>query len=360
MAGLIFAEERIDEGNIIEFIRLYPIFIFCFIAINECLYDEHFIKTIVNCLKITLVFSFVFLCCQFVFGVNFSLSQTLNSNIVSTSGIRYPSFLIDPQVYAQFLGAISFLCILKMDNEKGGISKLNYLLTSLALICILIAGGRAGLIGWVIGLVLIVFFSNNLNRIIMIICGTGLYFLAMNFKDKLVIFNRGTDLNDTYEFRASVWQDAYQIFLDHPFAGIGLNNYARFVSIHNPDQVWMINNEVISFDHPESGYLKFLTEMGGIGFILIFSFILIPVISSAFSYLKHKDNNTIILFSALICWLVGFYSTYSFGDTRIKILVGSIISIMIAYHQLKSEKENEIAADEDIEEASNYSMIHES
>jgi hypothetical protein len=47
-----------------------------------------------------------------------------------------------------------------------------------------------------------------------------------------------------------------------------------------------------------------------------------------------------------MCWLIGFYSTYSLGDVRIKILVGSIISLMIVYRTiLKSTEEIEIEDD---------------
>jgi hypothetical protein len=47
-----------------------------------------------------------------------------------------------------------------------------------------------------------------------------------------------------------------------------------------------------------------------------------------------------------MCWLIGFYSTYSLGDVRIKILVGSIIALMIVYRNLnKSTEATEIEED---------------
>lgn len=354
-AGMIVAEERVNQENIIEFIRIYPVFIFSYVVIVECLYEEKFIKTIVTCLKITLIASFVFLCLQFIFGVSFSLSRTMNANIVSSSGIRYNSFMIDPQVYSQFLGALSFICLIKTDPNKN-VSKINYVLVMLSLLGILVAGGRAGLIGWCIGLALLVLFSNNTYRIILLLSAGAIYILTLAYPEKFVIFNRGTDLNDAYSFRTSIWADAYQIFLNHPFLGIGINNYARYVSIHNPDQVWLLDNELISFDHPESGYFKFLTEFGAIGFILFFMFIIIPVIISLIGYLRKKDTNIILMISALICWLIGFYSTYSFGDNRIKILVGTIISIMIAYitNQKSPEDEQEIIDESNIINESEY------
>ena len=340
--GLILSEEKIYIENVYEFIRIFPVFIFSYIVIYACKQDRNFLYQIQNYLRITLIVSFAFLICQFIFGVNFSLSLTMNPNIVSTSGIRYPSFMIDPQVYSQFLGALSFICLIKPENEIK-ISKLNYLLVTLSVFGILLAGGRAGLIGWCIGLGLLVLFSNNKYRIAMLLSAGVIYLLILSFPDKFVIFNRGTDLNDAYAFRTSIWADAFQIFFNHPFLGIGINNYANYVSAHNPDQVWLIDNELVSFDHPESGYLKYLTEFGAIGFVLFFLFIIGPVISIFFRYLKSKDTNIILLISALICWLIGFYSTYSFGDVRIKILVGTLISMMIIYNtdDVSTEEENE-------------------
>jgi O-antigen ligase len=137
-------------------------------------------------------------------------------------------------------------------------------------------------------------------------------------------------LSEAYEFRYAIWQDAYAIFLDHPFFGIGLGNYANYVAVHNPDQYWISDNEVTPFDHPESGYLKLLTEFGLIGFAIVMFLLLKPVYVGLKTYFKTRDLSLVALASSIFTWLVGFYTVYSFGDIRIKILIVSIICMLIA------------------------------
>src|SRR5690242_18883129 len=96
-------------------------------------------------------------------------------------------------------------------------------------------------------------------------------------------------MEETYAIRNAVWQDAIDIFLKNPFFGIGLGNYSNYVSIHNPDQVWVVDNEYAYFHHPESGYLKFLTELGVTGFVAIFGLILTPMIRGFFLYIRTRD-----------------------------------------------------------------------
>jgi hypothetical protein len=97
----------------------------------------------------------------------------------------------------------------------------------------------------------------------------------------------------------------------------------------NPDQFWLVENEFIYFDHPESGYLKFLTELGATGFVCIFLFVLLPMFNAFLVYLRTKDSSIILLISAVLSWMTGFYSTYSFGDVRLKILIITILCLLI-------------------------------
>ena len=136
-------------------------------------------------------------------------------------------------------------------------------------------------------------------------------------------------MEETYDFRYAIWQDAFDIFLKNPFFGIGLGNYSHYVSIHNPDQVWVQDGDFVYFDHPESGYLKFLTEMGGAGFVCLYTLILTPLIRGFFLYVRTRDFATIFMIAAVLSWMVGFWSTYSFGDIRIEILIVTILCLLI-------------------------------
>ncbi len=327
--------ESVSRDTTAAFIQLLSVFVFIRILIDECLSDVEFIYPVISCLKITLVVSLLFLTGQLIFGVDFSISKSVNPNVLGET-IRYTSFFQDPQKYAQFLAAGSFLFLIK-DKTAPGLPLKNYVILFLILVAMLFTGGRAGFGGWCVGLLIILLFSNSRYRVASIIACAGLYIVVFYFQDKFPIFNRAT-LNESYDFRYAIWQDAFNIFMNYPFFGIGLGNYANFVSIHNPDQYWLVDNEIIYFDHPESGYLKFLTEMGIVGFCAIFALLLLPVFKAFKFYLKYNTTWIILVIASVASWLVGFYTVYSFGDIRIEILIVTLICLLIAGYNCELSK----------------------
>lgn len=246
--------------------------------------------------------------------------------VVSQYGIQV--FFQDPQKYAQYLSASSLLMLLLPGLIKGKISQLGLLLCGLSMIALLFTGGRAGLGGWVIGLMIIVILGNAQYRAAIISVTVVVSLFIYNFADAIPIFKRD-DLADAYAFRYTIWQDAFAIFQDNPFFGIGLGNYANYVSTHNPDQYWISDNEVTLYDHPESGYLKLLTEFGLIGFIIAMLFVVKPIYDGISMYFKTNDLTLIILVSSVFTWIIGFYTVYSLGDIRIKLLIVSILCMLI-------------------------------
>jgi O-antigen ligase len=92
----------------------------------------------------------------------------------------------------------------------------------------------------------------------------------------------------------------------------------------------MSDNEITLYDHPESGYLKLLTEFGLIGFLAAMLFIIKPMFAGLQQYFKTKDLSLVILVSALFTWMIGFYTVYSLGDIRIKLLIVGILCMLIA------------------------------
>jgi O-antigen ligase len=219
--------------------------------------------------------------------------------------------------------------LLLPGKMNGKTSQLGLLLCALSMIALLFTGGRAGLGGWLLALLIVIVLGNAQYRAAIISVAILVSIFIYNFSDAIPIFKRD-DLADAYAFRYAIWQDAFAIFQDHPFFGIGLGNYANYVSLHNPDQYWISDNEVTLYDHPESGYLKLLTEFGLIGFVAAMLFIVKPIYGGIAMYFKTKDLSLVILVSSLFTWIIGFYTVYSLGDIRIKLLIVSIVCILIA------------------------------
>ena len=333
--GLLFSPD-LSKDTITDAIQLLAIFFFAKVLIDEFDHDHGFRYSILHCMKFTLIFSLIFLTFQFIIGPSFSFAKSQNINVAGGISIRYPSFFQDPQKYAQYLSASSLLMLLLPGKTKGAISQLGLLLCGLSMIALLFTGGRAALGGWSIGLLVIVVLGNAQYRLAIISVTAIVSLFIYNYSDAIPIFKRA-DLADSYAFRYAIWQDAYAIFLDHPFFGIGLGNYANYVSIHNPDQYWISDNEVTLYDHPESGYLKILTEFGMIGFLAAMFFIVKPIYVGITTYFKTRDLTMVILVSSLLTWMIGFYTVYSLGDIRIKILIISIVCMLIAASKDKDQ-----------------------
>jgi O-antigen ligase len=320
--------EYFTRENSSSLIQLLTIFIFAKIIIDETISDTNFINKILDSIRVTLIFSLIFLIAQFIFGPAFSIAKTQNINVDGIAGIRYPSFFQDPQKYAQFLSATSFLLLIKKNNDAK-LSTLNIILFVMSIAALMFTGGRAAFGGWIVGLIILMIIGNKKYRSSMVLACLLLIPGIVIFADQIPMFKRAS-VSDSFDFRYLIWQDAYKIFLDNPILGIGTGNYSNYVAVHNPDQFWIAYNEITIFDHPESGYLKLLTEYGAFGFTTIIGLIIYPIISGFIKY-REKSNITILIYIAAIAtWLIGFYTVYSFGDVRIKVLIVTIVCMLIA------------------------------
>lgn len=327
--GIINAE-IVSQASATAFLQYFSTFCFAAVMLDECLADSSFTENVISAIKVTLVISFIFLACQFVFGPGFSFDRSQNSNVLGGLNIRYPGFFQDPQKYAQFLAICIFLLFIRNNKEKA-FPFPALLLLLVASGSLMYTGGRASLGGLAVGLVLAVLFGNKQLRSALVTGAVCLYVFATQFQDSLPMFSRIDSLTDDYEFRYAIWKDAFEIFKSHPAFGIGMENYADYVAVHNPDQAWFADaNTYAYFNHPESGYLKFLTEYGIAGFSAIFVLIFLPVIQGFRAYYKTADKNIILLIAAVTSFLVGFYTLYSFDDVRIRILVVALICFIIA------------------------------
>lgn len=324
-----FLSPDLSKDSVTDSVQLLTVFFFAKVLIEELKQDLGFRDSILKCMKVTLIFSIIFLFFQFIFGPSFSFAKSQNINVAGGIAIRYPSFFQDPQKYAQYLSASSLLMLLLPGKARDNTSQLGLFLCGLSMIALLFTGGRAALGGWLLALMIIVVLGNAQYRAAIISVTMLVSLFVYNFSDAIPIFKRD-DLADAYAFRYAIWQDAFAIFQDHPFFGIGLGNYANYVSVHNPDQYWMSDNEITLYDHPESGYLKLLTEFGLIGFLVSMLFVIKPMYAGLQQYFKTKDLSLVILVSALFTWMIGFYTVYSLGDIRIKLLIVGILCMLIA------------------------------
>jgi O-antigen ligase len=330
----VYLSEQVTRETGTALLQLFSITIFILILYQVLVYEKNAKAEIFAGLRFMLLFSFVFLLLQYVIGPGFSFAKSENINVVGGASIRYPSFFQDPQKYAQFLSVLSFLVLVPAQNEEKNNNKLNILLAILSICALLFTGGRAGLGGWLVGVIILTFLGNPIYRAQLILVLLALGSFAYAFQDQLPIFKRA-DLESSYMFRQMIWYDALAIHQNHPWFGIGIGNYANYVSLHNPDQFWIHNNEITFYDHPESGYLKLLVEFGFPAFLLLLIMIFYTLYRNIIVYTKTKLVELILYTAAVISWLIGFYTVYSLGDIRIKVLIAIVLVLSVATNQTK-------------------------
>lgn len=322
IAGIYFSEE-ITRETITALIQFLSLCLFIIILYHELLTNSDFKAEVLKGLRYVLVFSFFFLVLQFVFGPSFSFAKSENINVAGGIAIRYPSFFQDPQKYAQFLAAISFLMFINLRSTTTWKQTASGILILLSILAIFLTGGRAALGGWLVGLLVLLFFSKSTYQVYLFLMAILLGVVVYMYQDALPMFKRA-DLQDSYFFRQVIWNDAINIYKNNQWLGIGIGNYANYVANHHPDQFWINNNEITFYDHPESGYLKILVELGLFGFIAFSLLLTSQIYRGIMTYIKTKNIEHIIYLSSIFSWLTGFYTIYSFGDVRIKTLIAII------------------------------------
>lgn len=257
------------------------------------------------------IWAFLFFVLQLVFGVDFTLYQSVNQT--SLNDFRYTSFSQDPQKLGQvvFMLAIIYIGNLYL-NKRGG--KWDVLFALACIVMGFATGSRASLIGFSIVLLLMFMHRFNLKTVLLFLgSALGVYFLY-DVITSLQVFERMNDFNDSFEGRLEIfWLKALEIFFEHPWTGVGPGNFYLYVSQYFNSFTYGPDGAVV--DQPESGYLMWLTETGIIG-TAFYLFFLIKALAK-----KTTEHRSRPYKLALVVWIFGFVSVYSLSDVKVMFLV---------------------------------------
>jgi len=316
-------------NSLLSLLSVFPVFIYARLLMVECMQDNQFMNKMIKGLQFACLLSMAFLAVQLVVGLDFKLYSELNQNTLDANGIRYPSYFHDSQKYGQFLAMLSFLFLLNNKHVKRP-ALINLLLFLSVAVAMFLTGGRSAFLGLSAGVLFLLLFAGmQYKKYIIAGCLAGGIVIAM-FSHSLVVFNRDDDINNSLDFRESIWKEAYEIYKAHPFLGIGIGNYQDYVSRYSQDQYLVLENEVVFLDQPENGYLKILTEFGAPGFLVVFALILGAVIGGVRGWVKKQCDSRVLLFIApIISWLVSFISLYSITDRRNLIVLVCLCTFLI-------------------------------
>ncbi|RPD47275.1 O-antigen ligase family protein [Paracnuella aquatica] len=335
-------ESQFRSVSLVSYFQFFPVFIFSKALMEEINDDPAFTHVIIRAARVICLVSLVFLAMQLIVGLKFSLYPSLNTNTFTGGSARYPSFFNDPQKYAQYLSMSSFLFLIPTNHPKETPLKRNLFFLA-AVVGLFLTGARAAFGGLVVGLAIVFLIGESKYRTVGIAGGLAGYLLIVLFGEYFPLFNREESASESFEFRNHIWQEALQIFRDNPVFGIGIGNYQSYVALYSPDQFWFLpENEIMYFDHPESGYLKMLTEFGAIPFFLLCLYVVIPFFSGLRSFFNQWTDNRVFYFiGALVGWMISYITVYSLSDRRVLIMVALHISLLILAGNNKLEELHE-------------------
>lgn len=293
-------------------------------------------------IKAALWICVIFVGFQLIFGLDYSLSQFQNQNFFQeNTGIRYPGPFTDSIAFSQFLSVL-LLFVLMFRPRRFDI--IGIFVGVLGFIVLLLNGSRTAPIGAVLGMLFVSFMTpgNRTKIVIRVVVILAIVLFVSLFIDleKIALVKRLLLIQFAAEKRISIWLKSITIFFAYPWTGIGFDNFSKVVLKFNPEGFWKTSEGAVPYISPESGYLKFLTETGIVGFFVFSAFIVRTIIE----YVKALRNRTLdhqsssfiaASFASYICILISQITVYTLIDPRILFLLGFLTAIPFLYGRHK-------------------------
>jgi O-antigen ligase len=132
---------------------------------------------------------------------------------------------------------------------------------------------------------------------------------------------------------------AWQIIKEHPIAGVGWDNYRQvwsdYVYLVRPKHGAYVGDQRLN---PHSSYLKVMTELGLVGFVvfLIFNIIVFKYSLRAIKYPEARP----ILAMLVIYYVHGLFDNNSYGNDRMFYILSGLL-FTIFYYMKTSEKSSD-------------------
>jgi len=267
----------------------FAAYVFLVFALDELRRESGF-ERLVLLLSIVLLFMAAGFFVEHVLHVNLSL-QGSNLNQLSYVGgleiYRAGGFFQDGQVGGAFLASmITFLLLLSIRGRFRG-TKMRFLLwaaIAVGLAAMVTTVSRSAILACLSVSALALFAFNRWNAAAklafmgsMMLVVVLMALMPIETWQNIVpatIMVRFADLSADFESRREIWFDTWNMFADHPLAGIGLHSFRSFLIETRPtvfNYYGMGDAEGVVYipDQPENGYLKILYEGGIAGSIAV-------------------------------------------------------------------------------------------
>lgn len=262
---------------------------------------------------------------------------------------RIQSTCLEPLYFANYLLIPVSLCLALISRKKEEKDKfyikplylvLILVLASVNLILTLSRGGYLGFVT-VILLSLVIFFRSFFTwkkvlifiLIALVVFISVYYFLKLAGKEKAIetFLTQATNIarGPAVKERTSTYEEAWKLFKDHPWFGIGVGNFGPMYAPHTqimPEKIgWpIVNNE----------FLEILAETGIFGFLSFLAFIIVLVVYSIRVIRLAKDSYIRIILIGLLIAFCGILVQYQTFSTLYILHIWFLIGLMVAVQNL--------------------------
>lgn len=266
---------------------------------------------------------------------------------------RVQSTCLEPLYFANYLLIPISLCLALLLKKKEKESRFPIkplylvLILGLASVNLVLTLSRGGYLGFVtvIFLSLVIFFRSLFTwkkvltfiLIVLIAFTSVYYFLRLAGKEKALetFLTQATNIaqGPAVTERTSTYEEAWRLFKEHPWLGIGVGNFGPAYAKHSqiiPEEIgWpIVNNE----------FLEILAEVGIFGFLSFLAFIIILIVYSIRAIKLFKNNYLKTILIGLLIAFCGILVQYQTFSTLYILHIWFLIGLMIAVSNLGFKK----------------------
>lgn len=222
------------------------------------------------------------------------------------------------------LFVISFWIKFYIKKNTNFFFKILIFFISFAIFCgIFLTGERAVSIKALLCSTLLIFFVNYKKKfllfVLVFLLPISLFYMSENINQRYKsLYIDLTQKDKFYQtLHGAHYSTAISIFKEYPVLGVGVKNFREECKKDKYDNNKYLKIKERCSTHPHQIYFEILSEMGLVGFILIFSFLLIIFFKALIIFFKKRDlillSSILYLFSSLIPLLPSgsFFSSFN-------------------------------------------------
>jgi O-antigen ligase len=341
----------------------FALYVFFLLALEE-LQREGGFERLVLLLSCVSLFMAIGLFVDHFLHLNLSLRGSNVNQLTYVAGMqvyRAGGFFQDPQKAGAFLACmITFLLLLSIRGRFRGM-KMRFPVwaaITFGLAALAVTISRSAILACLSVSALALFAFNSWNPAVKLVIAGGVALLGVlaAFTPMETWLNvvpsamaeRFLESRTGFEDRLFIWFDTWDMFADHPVAGIGLGSFQSYLAETRPgvfNYYGIGEAEGVGYipDQPESGYLKILYE-GGIAGSLAVLLVAGDALRRAITVVVAGSNadpdartEGIAALAGLMTLAVTFVTLFTVGDGRIAGLLAFLLAV-IWHRSLQHER----------------------